>query len=222
MKNILLNSVLLLSTLTLYSTEKTYELKLLTGQDIKPVIGFVAQKRLDTFCEYPYLYEGTMEYERAYLENFSIPENNAAIAMAYYNQKAIGFVTAIPLIHAEIVQESLPSLENEGINTKKCFYISEGIVDQEHRKQKIALRLYGLIKKYAHEKGFTIESVLNESHEEHPLKPKNYIDINNTFIAHGAVKTITTLKAIWPTFQVDGSVKEQEHVLQYWVKNLNE
>ena len=42
----------------------------LTGEAINPYIDALAQLRIDVFREYPYLYDGEMEYERRYLQTF--------------------------------------------------------------------------------------------------------------------------------------------------------
>ena len=42
-----------------------------TGAAIEPYLGQLAALRIEVFHEYPYLYEGTLQYEQRYLRNYA-------------------------------------------------------------------------------------------------------------------------------------------------------
>ena len=48
----------------------TLDVKSLTGDDIKSVLPDLARLRMVVFRDWPYLYDGTLEYEEEYLGKF--------------------------------------------------------------------------------------------------------------------------------------------------------
>ncbi len=75
--------------------DKSYTVRLLTGQEIISVLPFIAQQRIAAFREYPYLYLGTMETESPYLVLYS-GWKDTAVALAYLDDKPVGLLTGMP------------------------------------------------------------------------------------------------------------------------------
>ena len=49
----------------------TIDVRSLTGDEIKPVLPELARLRITVFRDWPYLYDGTLEYEEGYLEKLA-------------------------------------------------------------------------------------------------------------------------------------------------------
>ena len=48
------------------------DVKSLTGEEIHAVLPALARLRMVVFRDWPYLYDGTLEYESGYLEKFAV------------------------------------------------------------------------------------------------------------------------------------------------------
>ena len=47
-----------------YNNHKPYNIKALTGIEAREYFNEIANLRINIFCEFPYLYKGTLEYEQ--------------------------------------------------------------------------------------------------------------------------------------------------------------
>ncbi|MBN9263159.1 MAG: GNAT family N-acetyltransferase, partial [Hyphomicrobium sp.] len=74
----------------------------LTGDAVRAAIPELARLRVAVFRDWPYLYQGTDDYERAYLANFAASQG-AVIVVARDGDRVIGAATAAPMAsgHAE-------------------------------------------------------------------------------------------------------------------------
>ena len=68
----------------------------LTGAALDAALDDVAGLRIDVFRAWPYLYDGSLDYERRYLENYA--DNDAAVLVgAFDGTKLVGAATGTPL-----------------------------------------------------------------------------------------------------------------------------
>ena len=51
--------------------KKTLDVRSLTGADILPILPDLARLRIVVFRDWPYLYDGTLDYEEKYLATFA-------------------------------------------------------------------------------------------------------------------------------------------------------
>ena len=49
---------------------KTLDVKSITGEEIHSILPDLARLRIIVFRDWPYLYDGTLEYEEKYLKTF--------------------------------------------------------------------------------------------------------------------------------------------------------
>src|SRR5574337_1151454 len=106
------------------------EIQRFKGKDILPFIPALAALRISVFKEYPYLYEGTLEYEYDYLNTYvKCPES--VIIIAREGDNIIGASSAIPL-QFETIEFQQPFLDNN-IDIKDVFYFGESVLKPEYR-----------------------------------------------------------------------------------------
>lgn len=73
----------------------------LTGAPLVAALDDVAGLRIEVFRDWPYLYDGDLDYERAYLQTYRVSEH-ALVVGAYDGEKLVGACTGSPLAdHAE-------------------------------------------------------------------------------------------------------------------------
>lgn len=207
---------------TIHSLHGTsYTIKLITNTEINSYLSFIAQMRLTALREFPYLYHGTMEAELPYVEFYSKAQD-AIVAIAYADNVAVGIITGAPFAQChEILPGARIKFEHAKLQPEQCYYIGEVIIFPEHRGKGLCRMLFTDIEKYVLSLGYTKTIFISVSREaNHPFKPANYISQDIIWNRRGYKKTSITINFSWPTYQCDGSIAEQEHVLNYWMKNL--
>ncbi|MFA8450044.1 MAG: GNAT family N-acetyltransferase [Bacteroidales bacterium] len=111
-------------------TIMNFTIDFLKKEQIKEVIPFLSKLRIKIFKEYPYLYDGDLEYEKEYLNTYANSKNAFVISLSL-NNRIIGACTAIPLL--EEVDEFKTPLTKENYKIEELFYIGEIILEKEFR-----------------------------------------------------------------------------------------
>lgn len=68
----------------------------LHGTDLKPWLDGLGQLRITVFREYPYLYDGAIEYERDYLRTY-VNSPDSLVVLVTENDQVVGASTCLPL-----------------------------------------------------------------------------------------------------------------------------
>lgn len=101
-----------------------------TGPALAAVLPAVAELRIGVFRDWPYLYDGTLDYERDYLANFS-KARDAVIVVARDGSRVVGAATAGPLV--EHVPEFVDLFRANGYAPERVFYFGESVLLQPYR-----------------------------------------------------------------------------------------
>ncbi|MFM8800682.1 MAG: GNAT family N-acetyltransferase, partial [Tagaea sp.] len=72
----------------------------LSGEGIAPFVPDLARLRVGVFRDWPYLYEGSLDYERKYLAKY-VRLARATVVLARDGDAVVGASTALPLVEAE-------------------------------------------------------------------------------------------------------------------------
>lgn len=219
-KTILLMTTMISSHLT--AQTDTYTIKLVTRTEMEALVPFIIQQRLESFRGYPYLYEGVAEIDR---ENeyatwlAKLPQS--VLAVAYHDQTPIGFCSGTSFVDFdEHFKGSIDIFKNGGLKPERYYYIPEIIVVAEHRRKGVGEKLFQVLEEHARVLGYTALCLVEESHESHPFKPADYEPLDQLLLSKGYIKTPLVIMFDWQTIQPDGSVKNQDHRLEYWTKDL--
>ena len=112
-------------------------------------------------------------------------------------------------------------MQSIGIETDKCCYLGEVIIDENYRGLKISSQLIEMQETHFKEKGFLYASFLTVVRDEnHPLSPENYTKPDAIWQKLGYQKTSVTTEFAWPVIQFDGDVVEEKNEMVFWVKGL--
>lgn len=144
----------------------------LHGAELLPHLEQLGQLRIRVFYDFPYLYEGSLEYEKEYLNAYVQEEESVVVGLVREGQW-IGATTAIPL-SAETEEVQKPFKE-AGIPVYSVFYFGESVLLPEYRGKGYGHLFFDEREHFAKEKGYSITafcSVLRR--EDHPLKPMDY------------------------------------------------
>jgi hypothetical protein len=85
----------------------------------------LARLRLTVFRAWPYLYDGTPEYEETYLATY-LRAPGAAIAIAWDGSDIIGAATCLPM--QEAAAEVQSTFQNAGWSLAPIFYFGESVL----------------------------------------------------------------------------------------------
>lgn len=150
-----------------------YRIESFKGQDIFKYIQELANLRIEVFCEWPYLYDGHLDYEKEYLKKYAQSENSF-IGIAFYKGEVIGMTTAIPLEEAD--KEFQAPFETPS----DYLYWGESVIRKDHRGHRIGHEFFKLREDYAKQlkkKFCTFCAVIRD--DSHPRRPFDYKDLGS-------------------------------------------
>jgi hypothetical protein len=144
-----------------------------TGSEIKTVLDDFAQLRITVFAEFPYLYEGNIEYEKEYIQTYCQSERSFFFGI-YLQNKLIGATTCLPLSD-ETDNIQRPFIEAK-MDLNQVFYFGESIILKKFRGQGFGNLFFDERERFAaqfSEIKFTTFCAV-ERPNSHPLKPENF------------------------------------------------
>ncbi|MCL5780740.1 MAG: GNAT family N-acetyltransferase [Firmicutes bacterium] len=197
------------------------EILFLKGKEAEQHVNELAMLRIKYFREYPYLYDGNLEYERLYLGSY-INNEKAILVLAKDCDKIIGLSTAIPLVSDyHILEGAADIFSNSGLKPDEFYYFGEIIILPEYRGRGIASLIFKQQEEYARSlgyKGVCFLVVIREG--DHPLKPKDYEEPDAKWMHMGYEKTNTYTYFEWPTIQPSRETENVNNKMVYWIKKL--
>lgn len=100
-----------------------------TGPALRPWLDAVARLRIAVFREWPYLYDGSLDYERDYLAAHASPD--AICVLAFDGDEVVGASTGLPLAD-ETAAFRAPFLAR-GIDPATVFHFGESVLQPDCR-----------------------------------------------------------------------------------------
>ena len=155
----------------------------LQGGAILAHLPSLARLRISVFREFPYLYEGSLDYEASYLGTYAqTPE--CLLLIARHGDHIVGCSTGLPLRH-EPESLTAPFLE-AGFDPATIFYCGESVVLPEHRGQGLGVRFFEAREAYARALGLTMSSFCRVVRApDHPLRPHDYTPLDDFWRRRG-------------------------------------
>lgn len=193
----------------------------LYGSEAKTCMDILASFRIQYFREFPYLYEGNMDYELIYLDGFfSNPE--ACLIIGREFEQPIVVSTSIPLLSDyEIVKSAENIFAADGLRASEFMYFGEIIIVPQHRGQGLTKRIFAQQEETALKNGYTSTCYLAvDREEEHPMWPDGYKNPAVIWNRLGYRKTNMVTDFNWPTIQLAGGAEDKPNPMRFWVKEL--
>ena len=188
------------------------------GAEIGAFIEPLGRYRIEIFREFPYLYDGDMEYERTYLSRYLKSEEGFLLL----GQDVSGIAcacTGIPLKH-EMDEFKAPFIQH-GVSVADKFYLGEIMIRKDVRSQglgtrlmKLALNTIARTGKYQH---VVLCTVIRPPH--HPLKPAGYQFNDNLWRKVGFSKL--TNHQVFFSWKDLGDAHETMKPMNYWIKPVD-
>ena len=188
------------------------------GHGLDAVLDDVARLRIAVFRDWPYLYDGDLAYERAYLRSYR--DNSRAIVVgAFDGDRLVGAATGMPLQDHQ--DDFAAPLADAGIAVDQVFYCAESVLLPDLRGQGIGHRFYDLREAHARALGARYSSFCAVVRpDDHPLRPAAYRPLD-AFWRKRAYEPMPGVVAQFAWKDVDQQT-ESDHDLQFWIRTLEE
>ncbi len=189
-----------------------------SGNDLHHYIADLAQLRISIFREFPYLYDGDMDYETKYLGTY-VKCPTAVIVVALDGEKVVGASTGMPLQH-ENPDFQRPFVEN-GYDVARVFYCAESVLHPVYRGRGLGVRFFEEREAHARELGgfdwFAFCAV--ERSADHPRRPVDYVPLDRFWQKRGYTRhpELSTQFSWKDLDENDQSPKK----LTYWLKRTS-
>ena len=186
------------------------------GEAILSVVGDLARLRVAVFREFPYLYEGSLEYEQKYLQTYAQGLDNVVV-VARDGDKVVGASTAMPLtLESEEVVRPFVGL---GYALETIFYFGESVLLPEYRGLGLGVRFFEERENHALERGYKLATFCAVQRPlEHPRRPPDYVPLDRFWNKRGFVKH-PELHTTFEWQDVDESAPSSKP-MTFWTKIL--
>jgi GNAT superfamily N-acetyltransferase len=193
------------------------ELRRLEGEALNRHMAELAELRIRVFREYPYLYDGDLEYESRYLQTY-LQSPDSLVVMVFEGDHVVGASTAIPL-KFETGEVKYPFVQ-AGMDVETIFYFGESVLLPEYRGQGIGVAFFQHREDHARQLGgYQFTSFCAVSRPlDHPRRPKDYQPLdsfwrNRGYEKHPELQTTFDWKEI-------GEAEESAKPMTFWMKTL--
>lgn len=190
--------------------------RVLTGAALDAALEDVARLRIAVFRDWPYLYEGSLDYERGYLESYRTSPG-AVVVGAFDGARLVGAATGTPLEdHAE---DFAAPFADTGLALSEVFYCAESVLLPEYRGQGLGHAFFDAREGHARDLGRAHSvfcSVIRPA--DHPLRPADYRPLDGFWRKRGyAPMQGVVARFRWTDL---GDAQQTDKPLQFWGRKL--
>lgn len=185
------------------------------GADVARYLPAIAVLRIEVFHEWPYLYDGSIEYEERYLAGYTAP--GAMVAIAFDGDELVGASTALPLLaHSDAVA---PPLAAAGYDPEGVYYFGESVLRHDRRGRGIGHRFFDVREDEARRLGYRVAAFCAvQRADDDPRRPADYVPHDAFWRKRGFVRRADIVASFaWKDVGDEG---ETEKAMVFWVKAL--
>lgn len=186
------------------------------GEDIRHFIPDLAALRIRVFRDYPYLYDGSMEYETEYLKTYA-DSPHGMIAIAFEEDKVVGASTGMPLLdYREEIRQ--PFVEC-GYDLSKIFYFGESVLDHACRGKGTYRRFFNEREAHAASLDYDLTCFCAVQREkDDPRRPPDYHSLDRFWEKRGYQKHADMVA--WLGWKELGEEEDSPKPLVFWTRPL--
>ena len=186
----------------------------LTGDEISAALDDLARLRIAVFADFPYLYDGDVAYEAAYLAEYAAAPG-AVLVAAYDRDRIVGAATGAPMLHQKA--EFRAPFVVRGIDVSQLFYFGESVLLPEYRGTGVGHAFFDQRERQAVRSGANaacFAAVVRAG--DHPARPAGYVPLDGFWAKRGyAVVPGLVTELAW---KEHGEAGESVKPMQYWLK----
>lgn len=186
------------------------------GAEIRHYIEPLASLRIAVFEEWPYLYQGSLEYERVYLQKYAdCPDSMITLVIA--DEQVVGASTALPLVAAE--DDFRDAFQGSGYSTDEVLYLGESVLQPQYRGQGMGHHFFDTRETHARSLGLRYSAfcAVDRAHND-PRRPANARTLEPFWMQRGYARH-PEIKTTFDWREV-GQTLESSHSLTFWIKEI--
>ena len=193
------------------------DIRLLRGAEIEPHIDDLARLRIQVFREFPYLYDGNLDYEAEYLATYVRSADSLCVLVLDAGQ-VVGASTALPL--QDETEEFQQPFVASGWNPARIFYCAESVVLPAWRGRGLGVRFFAEREAHAHTLGRFdwCAFCAVQRPADHPRRPADYQPLD-AFWARRGYRHHPELHAQYHWRDLD-EAEESAKPMSFWLKEL--
>ena len=165
------------SMITSHAPSNTFRFTPLSGSAIAARVGDLARLRIAVFREFPYLYDGSEDYERRYLQTY-VDSPRSLVVLVHDADVLVGATTGLPL--ADETEEFQRQFLRSGYVLERVFYCGESVLDPRYRGRGVYKHLFAAREAHARTLGgfdWCAFCAVQRA-PDHPLRPPGYQPLN--------------------------------------------
>ena len=194
----------------------TLTYQVLDGDAVAAALDDLARLRIDVFADWPYLYAGSLDYERNYVATYRDAQN-AILVAAKDGDRIVGAATGTPM--EDHASDFAAPFAATGIPLTDIFYCAESVLLPDYRGQGAGHVFFDMREAKAKALGrryVAFCSVMRP--EDHPARPADYRPLDGFWRKRGYEKLDGVIARFKWTDH--GDAEQTEKPLQFWMKAL--
>lgn len=186
------------------------------GNQAFAYIDKLAELRIKIFREYPYLYDGKLDYEKKYISTYTNCQESVLVIVKD-GEEVVGVSSAIPL-EFETNECQQPFVDNK-LSIENIFYFGESVLLPQYRGTGVYRSFFFERENAARNYGSQIAAFCAVSRQENdPRRPLNYVPLNTVW-QHFGYQQHPELRAYYEWKEIDTD-KSTSKPMIFWTKNL--
>ena len=192
------------------------EVAVLRSRAIMSNLAAIAMLRIAVFREYPYLYDGSLDYEEQYLTTYAKSPDSVAV-IARDGGRIVGAATAVPMQDAGEAVHSV--FRQAGYVPDKWLYHGESVLLPQYRGLGLGVRFFAEREKHARFLGLTDAALCAVLRPDgHLLRPPGYVPLHDFWRKRG-YQPMENMVCYFSWKDIDEK-EETPKPLAFWSKKL--
>ena len=197
--------------------DSPHRIETIKGADVTPWLDDVARLRIAVFRDWPYLYEGSQDYEKDYLTTYA-QSSGSVFVLAIDGDRVVGASTGLPLSdETEAFREPFVA---RGIDAPEVFYFGESVLLPEYRGRGIGHAFFDGREAQAKALGFRYTAFCSVDRDgDDPRRPADHRPNDAFWSKRGYARCAgMTMRLPWE----EPGRGEVEHTLTFWLRDWGE
>ena len=192
-------------------------LEKLSGTAILTQMDALAALRIRVFRDWPYLYDGSAEYEAHYLQVYVDSPRSLAL-LVWDGEHCVGASTCLPL--ADALPDMQQPFVERGMDLSRIDYFGESVLLREYRGRGVGVEFFRQREAHAREHGLNLCAFCSVDRDAmDSRKPADYVP-NDAFWTHRGYRKQPQLRGhfSWPDI---GESEPSEKPMTFWMRDLD-